>query len=415
MRQLTCEIIAIGTEILLGDIVNTNASHMARGLASIGVNTYHQQVVGDNPQRLKEALQEAYQHANVVITSGGLGPTEDDLSKETGAEFFGLPLEMNEKARAHIEAYMNRTRRTITENNWKQAMLPQGCIPLYNDNGTAPGFILDKDQRILIMLPGPPSEIVPMFDEQVIPYLKSFSGQVMVSRTLHICGIGESSVEDKLHDQMLAMKNPTLAPYAKEGIVDLRITAKAATEQEARTMIRPVEDQIRSMFGNYVFGADEDTLEGTVVNLLEKRGWKIATAESCTGGWVSGRIVSFPGASAVLEGALVTYSNEAKMEHLNVRKETLDAYGAVSEQTAREMAEGAAKAFHTETAVSTTGIAGPTGGSREKPVGTVCSGLYVNGKVSAKTVHFSRRRNSNRQLAAVQALNLLRLAILEEK
>lgn len=412
MKRLTAEIVAIGTEILLGDIVNTNAAHLSRGLASLGINTYHQQVVGDNPGRLKEALEMAYRNANLVITSGGLGPTEDDLSKETGAEFFGVPLKMNEKAREHIERYMLRVGRTITENNWKQAMLPEGCIPLYNDNGTAPGFILNKDERILIMLPGPPSEIIPMFDGQVMPYLRRLSSDVMISRTLHLCGVGESAVEDKLHDQMLAMQNPTLAPYAKEGAVDLRITAKAESEEKARTMIAPIEKEIRGMFGVNVFGADEQTLEGVVIELLKERGLKTATAESCTGGWVSGRLVNYPGASSVLEGGLITYSNEQKQHLLGVKAETLEKYGAVSEQTALEMAQGAARVMGTETAVSTTGIAGPSGGTKEKPVGMVCFGVYCKGHTETATYYFNRRRNSNRTLAVVRALDLLRRAIL---
>ena len=413
MKALTAEIIAIGTEILLGDIINTNAAHLSQGLALLGINTYRQQVVGDNPARVKEALEEAYQRANLVITSGGLGPTQDDLSKEMGAQYFGVALKEDSEARAHIEQYMHRLGRKITENNWKQALLPEGSLPLYNHNGTAPGFILNRDERILIMLPGPPSELIPMFDEQVIPYLRKLSEDVMISRTLHICGTGESAVESLLHDQMQEMRNPTLAPYAKEGIVDLRITAKAHSEEEARQMIQPVEEEIRNLFGQQVFGADGQTLESVVVELLAQRGWKVATAESCTAGWASGQIVNYPGASQVLEGGFVTYSNEAKMALLGVRAETLERYGAVSLETAKEMAEGAARALHTETAISITGIAGPGGGTAEKPVGTVCVGVYCNGTVSAETYRFSRNREANRRLSVVKALDLLRLAILK--
>lgn len=413
MKALTAEIIAIGTEILLGDIINTNAAHLSQGLALLGINTYRQQVVGDNPARVKEALEEAYQRANLVITSGGLGPTQDDLSKEMGAQYFGVALKEDPEARAHIEQYMHRLGRKITENNWKQALLPEGSLPLYNHNGTAPGFILNRDERILIMLPGPPSELIPMFDEQVIPYLRTLSEDVMISRTLHICGTGESVVESLLHDQMQEMRNPTLAPYAKEGIVDLRITAKAHSEEEARQMIQPVEEEIRNLFGQQVFGADGQTLESVVVELLAQRGWKVATAESCTAGWASGQIVNYPGASQVLEGGFVTYSNEAKMALLGVRAETLERYGAVSLETAKEMAEGAARALHTETAISITGIAGPGGGTAEKPVGTVCVGVYCNGTVSAEKYRFSRNREANRRLSVVKALDLLRLAILK--
>lgn len=413
MKALTAEIIAIGTEILLGDIVNTNAAYLARRLASLGVNTYHQEVVGDNPVRVLETFERAFERANLVITSGGLGPTQDDLSKEMGARYFGVSLKEDAEARAHIERYMHRLGRQITENNWKQALLPEGSIPLYNHNGTAPGFILTKDERTLIMLPGPPSELIPMFDEQVLPYLRSLSDEVMVSRTLHICGVGESTVESILAEKMQKMSNPTLAPYAKEGVVDLRITAKAATEEKAFEMIRPVEEEIRSIFGRQVFGSDDDTLESVLVELLAERGWHIATAESCTAGWASGQIVNYPGASKVLEGGFVTYSNEAKIALLGVKKETLDQYGAVSVETAAEMAAGAAQVLKTETAISITGIAGPGGGSEEKPVGTVCVGVYCNGKIQTQRYQFSRNREANRKLSVVRALDMLRLIILE--
>ena len=413
MKTMTAEIIAIGTEILLGDIVNTNAAYLARELAQLGINTYHQEVVGDNPERVLETFEHAFERANLVITSGGLGPTQDDLSKEMGAKFFGVPLKEDSKARAHIEGYMQRLGRSITENNWKQAMLPEGSLPLYNNNGTAPGFILNRDERILIMLPGPPSELIPMFADQVIPYLHALSEDVLISRTLHICGTGESAVESILQEQMRKMTNPTLAPYAKEGTVDLRITAKAKSEEVAREMIAPVEEEIREIFGQQVFGADADTLESVVVELLAARGWHVATAESCTAGWASGRIVNYPGASKVLEGGLVTYSNEAKMALLGVKKETLDQYGAVSVQTAAEMAEGAAKILGTETAVSITGIAGPGGGTDEKPVGTVCVGVFCQGKIKTERFQFSRNREANRRLSVVKALDMLRLIILE--
>ena len=413
MKALTAEIIAIGTEILLGDIVNTNAAYLARKLAQLGINTFHQEVVGDNPERVLETFERAFERANVVITSGGLGPTQDDLSKEMGAQFFGVSLKEDPEARAHIESYMHRLGRTITENNWKQAMLPDGSIPLYNHNGTAPGFILNRDERILIMLPGPPSEMIPMFDELVVPYLRSLSEDVLLSRTLHICGVGESAVESILQARMREMSNPTLAPYAKEGTVDLRITAKAKSEELAKGMIAPVEEEIRSIFGRQIFGADEDTLESVIVELLAERGWHVATAESCTAGWASGRIVNYPGASKVLEGGLVTYSNEAKMSLLGVKKETLEQFGAVSVQTAAEMAEGAAKVLGTETAISITGIAGPGGGTPDKPVGTVCVGVYCQGKVKTERFHFSRNREANRRLSVVKALDMLRLFILE--
>ena len=266
---MKAEIIAIGTELLLGNIVNTNAAHLAEGLASVGIDTYRQTVVGDNPERLKEALEAAYEVADMVITSGGLGATGDDLSKETAAAYFGKKLVENETAKAHIREFMENLGRKLTENQWKQAMLPEGSIALQNSNGTAPGFILEADGKTLIMLPGPPSEIVPMFDKQVIPYLREKSGEILVSRTIHLAGIGEAAVESELHEEMLTMSNPTLAPYAKEGIIDLRITAKAQDTEQAYRMIAPVEQMIREKFGVCVLGADEDTMESVIVSLLK--------------------------------------------------------------------------------------------------------------------------------------------------
>ncbi|MBR3393273.1 MAG: competence/damage-inducible protein A [Firmicutes bacterium] len=411
--KLKAEIIAIGTEILLGDIINTNASYIARGLALLGIDTFHQQVVGDNPARVKQAFEEAYRHANLVITSGGLGPTEDDLSKEMGAEFFGVPLYMDEIAKDHIAGYMLRRGRTITNNNWKQAMLPEGCIPLYNDNGTAPGFILSKDEKILIMLPGPPSEIIPMFDDQVIPYLRSISDEIMISRTLHICGMGESAVEDKLHDEMISMKNPTLAPYAKEGIVDLRITAKASSEEECRDMILPVEEHIREMFGDLIFGADGETLTDAVLQLLRDHDLTVSAAESSCGGLITDRFVRQSGVSDRLIGSVTAYSNPSKISLLGVKEDTLAKYGAVSEETAIEMAEGAARIFGTQAAVAETGIAEQT--SSSKPSGMVCVAVKVGDRIESETMVFSRRRNSNRELAAVYSLNLLRRVLMQVK
>ena len=392
--KLKAEIIAIGTEILLGDIINTNASYIARGLALLGIDTFHQQVVGDNPARVKQAFEEAYRHANLVITSGGLGPTEDDLSKEMGAEFFGVPLYMDEIAKDHIAGYMLRRGRTITNNNWKQAMLPEGCIPL-------------------IMLPGPPSEIIPMFDDQVIPYLRSISDEIMISRTLHICGMGESAVEDKLHDEMISMKNPTLAPYAKEGIVDLRITAKASSEEECRDMILPVEEHIREMFGDLIFGADGETLTDAVLQLLRDLDLTVSAAESSCGGLITDRFVRQSGVSDRLMGSVTAYSNPSKISLLGVKEDTLAKYGAVSEETAIEMAEGAARIFGTQAAVAETGIAEQT--SSSKPSGMVCVAVKVGDRIESETMVFSRRRNSNRELAAVYSLNLLRRVLMQVK
>ncbi len=420
MKEWKAEILSIGTEILLGNIVNTNAAYLSRELAALGVLVYHQEVVGDNSERLEHALKESFARADIVITTGGLGPTTDDLSKETAARYFGCRLVRDQKAMEDMRRMMEHAGRKMTPNNDKQADLPEGSIPLYNPNGTAPGFILEKDEQILIMMPGPPSEMEPMFREQVRPYLKQKSQQKLVSRTLHLCGIGESAVEYRLKKRMDELENPTLAPYAKTGMVDLRITAKAGSEAAARNLIDPVEEEIRDQFGDYVFGADEDTLEGVLIERLAELGFSITTAESCTGGLLSARLVDYPGASRVLKEGFVTYSNEAKEKLLGVRHETLEKYGAVSSQTAMEMAAGAAESAGAQAAIAITGIAGPTGavparlGQPEKPVGLVYIGYYLDGEVSYEECRFHKSRRANRENAVVRGLNGLRMKITEK-
>ena len=408
----TCEIIAIGTEILMGDIINTNAAYIAKELVSLGINTYHQQVVGDNPARVLDAFSLAFGRADIVLTTGGLGPTGDDLSKEMGARYFGLTLKEDAEARHELEDRLNKRGMTITPNNYKQALLPEGARALYNAHGTAPGFILEKDGKTLIMLPGPPSEMKPMFDDQVRPYLASLSDEVMVSRTLHLCGIGESQVEYELHDLMDSLTNPTLAPYAKTGMVDLRITARASSREEACRMIQPVEEKIRETFKEKVFGADADTLESVVGQLLIQNKITFSAAESCTGGLFSGRLINYNGISEAYMAGFITYSNEAKEKFLKVPHETLETYGAVSEETARAMAEGAARAAGTDAAVSITGIAGPGGGTPEKPVGLIYVGVYMKGRTEVVRLMLTKSRNENRDMTVVTALNMLRLSLL---
>ncbi len=411
--DLTAEIIAIGTEILLGDIVNTNAAYISRELAALGIGQYHQQVVGDNPDRVLQAFSLAFGRADIVITTGGLGPTGDDLSKEMGARYFGVSLREDPIAREQIRARLSRRGMQITPNNWKQAELPEGAIPLYNDHGTAPGFILERDEKTLIMLPGPPSEMRPMFDEQVRPYLASLSDQVLISRTLHLCGIGESQLEYELHDLMESMTNPTLAPYAKTGMVDLRITARAKDPAQAREKIEPVEAMLRARFGRKVYGADGDTLESVTGQLLLDHHLTVSAAESCTGGLFSGRLINYNGISEAYMMGFITYSNEAKERLLGVPHETLLQYGAVSEQTARAMAEGAARAAGTDAAVSITGIAGPGGGTPEKPVGLIYIGIHVKGRTKVLQLNCTKSRQENRDAAVISAMNALRLAVLE--
>lgn len=409
------ELISVGTELLLGNIVNTNTQFLAEKCALLGLSMYHQVVVGDNRDRLSQVIRTALSRADIVILTGGLGPTEDDLTKEVCAEVMGLPLKEDAHTRERIEAYFkDGIYKEITDNNWKQAMTPDGAMILDNDNGTAPGLILKQGEKTAILLPGPPAEMCPMFMKQVYPYLLNLQPEVIRSQMIKICGIGESKVEDKLLDLIDSQTNPTIATYAKTGEVHLRVTAKAADEEEAKRLLKPVVKEIKSRFGDYVYSVKEDeTLEMAVVRLLEKYELTVTTAESCTGGLLAGRIVNVPGASEVFREGFITYSNKAKRKILDVGKATLKKYGAVSEQTAKEMATGGVFATDADACVAVTGIAGPDGGTEEKPVGLVYIATYMKDKVSVERYLFKGSRAKIREQAVVKALDLLRRSILE--
>jgi len=408
---MTAEVIAVGTELLLGDILNTNAQYLARELAKLGINVYYQTVVGDNRTRLLEAYKAAFRRADIVIATGGLGPTEDDLTKETAAEFFGLDLELDGPSWEKIRGLFNSMHSNMTLTNKKQAMMPKGCVILNNDNGTAPGCCIEKDGKLLFLLPGPPNECIPMYENTIIPILKPRSGIILVSKTLKICGIGESQAEEMLKDLIDAQNNPTLAPYAKTSEVWFRITASGNDENEARRVMEPALDEIRRRFGENIYGEDDESLEGVVIKAILEKGLTIACAESCTGGALTSKLVDYPGVSAVLLEGAVTYSNEAKIKRLGVKAETLEKYGAVSMQTALEMAGGIAETSGADIGVSTTGIAGPDGGTREKPVGLVYIGISVKGEASAIELHLTGNRAKVRTRAVVTALDALRRAL----
>ena len=310
----TAELIAVGTELLLGNIANTDAQMLSQGLSALGINVYYHTVVGDNPQRLRAAVELAKSRADILITTGGLGPTCDDLTKNVLAECFGKKLVFHAPSARRIEAYFERLHagRPMTENNYQQAMLPEGCTVLDNDWGTAPGVAFEADGVRVIMLPGPPRECRAMFTHRVIPYLKSLADGVIVSRTLKLFGIGESSMEAQLREEMEAMTNPTLAPYAKEGECELRITAKAADEEAARALIAPVEERLRARFGPLIYGADVPSLEAAVFQLLKEKGLTLGCAESCTGGLIAKRMTDLSGVSAVFRGGVVSYATEVK-------------------------------------------------------------------------------------------------------
>ena len=366
----TVEILSVGTELLLGNIANLDAQILSQGLSELGLNVYWHTVVGDNPQRAREAVSLAKERADIIITTGGLGPTCDDLTKNVLAEAFGKKLVYDEDSAQRIKSYFQRTGRTMTENNLQQAMLPEGCTILENDWGTAPGCAFEAEGVHVIMLPGPPSECRPMFQYRAAPYLQQFREGVIASHTLKLFGIGESQMEAQLRDQMNAMQNPTLAPYAKEGECELRVTAKAATQEEAQALLLPTVEQVKKLFGPLVYGVDVPSLEYVVLEGLKAKGLTLGCAESCTGGLIAKRITDLPGASQAFKGGIVSYTNGVKTRALQVPEDVLDQFGAVSAPVALAMARGARQALGCDVAVSSTGVAGPDKDDRGNDVGT---------------------------------------------
>lgn len=410
---MTAEIICVGTELLLGSIVNTNAAFIAKECATMGINVYAQSVVGDNAGRLREAFLNAFNRSDVVILSGGLGPTEDDLTKETIAEALGIELVEDKKARKMLESYFDKIDKKMTDNNYKQALVPKKSIVLYNDNGTAPGIAINKDNKAVVLLPGPPKELIPMFKEQVRPILAKKSGDAIFSITIKECGIGESELETILIDLIDGQTNPTIATYAKDGRCEIRITAFANKESEAKEIAKPIAKQIKARLGDAVYSCDEDEdLENSVINLLKKYDLKISTAESCTGGLIASKLVNVPGASDVFTHGFITYSNKAKRKILSVDRDTLKKYSAVSKEVAKEMAKGCAFVADTEVSIAVTGYAGPYD-SKEEPKGLVYIACSVNDKVIVNKFNFNGDRNKIRENAAIKALNMVRTSIIE--
>lgn len=413
---MVVELISVGTELLLGNIVNTNAAYLSEKCAELGMSLYYEVTVGDNPERLLEAVTTAYNRSDIVILTGGLGPTKDDLTKETVAKALNLSLVEDPHTRERIEEYFKRSiYKQITNNNWKQAEIIEGCKVVDNNNGTAPGLIVEtKEGKRVILLPGPPNEMIPMFENDIFGYLNKIRPHVIFSKMVKISGMGESLVETDITDLIEAQSNPTIAPYAKCGEVHLRVTASAPTVCEAEKLVEPVVKELKERFKENIYTTDEaETLEQAVIKLLKENDLTLATAESCTGGLFTGRIVNVAGASDVLKEGFITYSNKAKRKNLDVSKNTLAKYGAVSEQCAKEMAKGAAINTDSDVAIAITGIAGPDGGTEEKPVGLVYIGCFVNGKVTVKEFNFKGNRQKVRESAVVYALDLLRRCILD--
>jgi len=411
---MVVEIICVGTEILMGNIVNTNAAYLAAKCAGLGLSCYYQSVVGDNEGRLYEAVKIAYDRSDVVILSGGLGPTQDDLTKETAAKVLNKGLYMHEPSKEAIIRILSRRGLTITENNWKQAMVPEGCIVVENPNGTAPGIIMEENNTHIILLPGPPGELIPMFEDSIVPYLKKLTPDVLYSDMVKLCGVGESMAEDRIKDLIDAQSNPTIATYAKTGEVHMRVTAKAESEEEAKKLVKPVVDELFNRFGNAIFTTKEEvTLEESIVNLMKENNLTLGVAESCSGGMLSARLIGVPGVSDVYRAGLITYSNQAKHELIQVSNDTLETFGAVSEETAREMVDGTIKTTGCDYAVAITGIAGPDGGTEEKPVGLVYIACGCKDNVIVKKCQFNGNREKVRQSSTATALTLLRGQLLK--
>jgi nicotinamide-nucleotide amidase len=413
---MNAEILCVGTELLHGDIVNTNAQYISKKLAEIAIDVHYQSVVGDNPNRIKQCFGVAFSRADIVVCTGGLGPTQDDITKEVLAEYFGVEMEYDEKSYQHVKEMYSHFRKDFPKNNMRQAYFPKGSIVLDNPNGTANACIMkgsiEGKSKIGILLPGPPKEMGPLVDKEVIPYLKQFSNQVVYGEKLVVVNIGESAAEEMILDLIEKQTNPTIAPYASAGKVIFRITAKAESKEKCIEIIEPVKEELIKRFGREnAYVTNSGMVEDKTAELLLEKNLTIAVAESLTGGMVASRLINYPGISKSFMEGFVTYSNEAKMNTLHVNRDTLDKYGAVSEEAAKEMAYGAAKVAGTDIGVSTTGIAGPDGGTKEKPVGLAYVCVYYKGRFNTNKIIATGSREIIRDRAATSALDLIRSSI----
>lgn len=411
---MTVEIISVGTELLLGNIVNTNTAYLAQKCAGLGLSCYYQVVVGDNEARLIDIISQAYNRSDIIILGGGLGPTADDLTKETVAKFLDIKLVEDADAVENIkECHRRYNLKEIPESNWKQALVFAGGITVKNNNGTAPGLIYEKNGKHFILMPGPPNEMIPMFEHDIEPYLRKISDKILCSKMVKLIGMGESRAAELIKDLIDGQTNPTIAPYAKASQVHFRVTALADSEAEGDALIKPVVDELYNRFGSMIYTIEEKvTLEEVVAALLCEKELTVTTAESCTAGLIGATIVNVPGVSSVYKEGYITYANESKQKLLNVSADTLDKYGAVSEQTAKEMAIGAAKAADADVSISVTGIAGPDGGTPDKPVGLVYMACYYKGNVVVEKHNFSGNRLKVRENTVVRALDLVRRTIM---
>ncbi|WP_428258053.1 competence/damage-inducible protein A [Gallibacter sp. Marseille-QA0791] len=401
-------ILSIGTELLFGQITNTNTVYLSQKLNMLGYDVMYHYTVGDNPERVRDMIRLAFQDCDLVITTGGLGPTQDDLTKEMVCQVMGDELVMMDEVMSELESYFEKLGRPMTENNKKQAYVPSRAEVFINHEGSAPGFALEKDGKYVICMPGPPREMTSMFEESVMPYLQSMSEDVIYYRMLRAFGIGESALETKLLDLIDGQTDPTLATYAKEGECSLRIASKRKTEEEARAAVDEMVEKVKDRVGEFIYSCDDEELVQVVCRKLMEKGLTLSSAESCTGGKFAAAVTDIPGISSVFQRGLVTYSNQAKMDELGVSFETLEKYGAVSEETAMEMAEGLRRVSGSDVCVSVTGIAGPGGGSEAKPVGLVYIGfVYGDKKLCRKLQTGYDSRQWNRQYSLLSMLDII--------
>lgn len=391
---MKCTILSVGTEILFGSILNTNTVYLSRQMNEMGIDVMYHITVGDNPRRLKEMIRHAFTDCDMIITSGGLGPTQDDLTKEMIAEAFDEKIIPFPDQVQILESHFKKYNRPMTENNLKQANFPESAVVFPNPNGTAPGFALEKGEKLIISMPGPPKEMVPMFEQHVRPFLESRSDSVLFYKTLRVYELGESMLETQLLDLINGQTDPTLATYAKDHESTLRIASKRKTREEAEQAVEAMLIKVRDRIGPYIYSEEDEDLSQIVLRKLLQDGIRFSVAESCTGGSFSKAVTDMPGVSAIFDRGLVTYSNQAKIQELGVKPESLETYGAVSAQVAEEMAQGLHRVSGSDLCLSITGIAGPDGGSAEKPVGLIYIGLWYRGETLSYRYQL---RNSNRR------------------
>lgn len=408
---MKAELIAIGTEILLGTTINSNAAMISALLSEMGIDVYWESVVGDNMERAAEAVRRAAERADIIITTGGLGPTCDDITKEAVAAAFGVGLEENREEKEWLIELFRARGSELTENNYSQIMLPEGSKPIRNSRGTAPGCRFEKDGKIVLMLPGPPHELEAMLNESVRGILMNLSGGIIVSHKLNLFGISESLMESKLRDYMKGLNNPTLAPYAAKGECTLRVTAKAESAEEAEKMMEPVIDRVKKTFGNFIYGMDYDGLEQMVIEQLIEKKLTLACAESCTGGLLSKRLSDIPGASKAFLGSVISYTNEVKNKLLGIPNNLIEEKGAVSEEVAAFMAMNVRELIGSSFGIGITGLAGPEGDGIN-PIGLVYIALSTRDSLYVRKVHVkARNRGAVRLYAGSHALDMIRRKI----